>query len=68
MPLYEVKYYGKENWEDISDIDLLQKMHETLYQVIPAIQQLLEGDMLLTPEAVYRLKAQGKAKVTQANI
>ena len=68
MPLYEVKYYGKENWEDISDIDLLQKLHETFYRVIPAIQQILEGDLLLTPEAVYRLKAQGKAKIPQVNI
>jgi hypothetical protein len=68
MPLYEVKYYGKENSEDISDIDLLQKLHETFYRVIPAIQQILEGDLLLTPEAVYRLKVQGKAKTTQANM
>jgi hypothetical protein len=68
LPLYEVKYYGKENWEDISDIDLLQKLHETYDRVIPAIQQILEGDLLLTPEAVYRLKTQGKAKITQVNM
>ena len=68
LPLYEVKYYGKDNWEDISDIDLLQKLRETYDRVIPAIQQILEGDLLLTPEAVYRLKAQGKAKITQVNM
>jgi len=68
MPLYEVKYYGKENWEDISDVDLLQKLRETYDRVIPAIQQILEGDLLLTPKAVYRLKAKGKAKITQVNM
>jgi len=58
MPLYEVRYHGKENWENISDIDLMQKLHETFDRVIPAIQKILEGDLLLTPEAVYRLKSQ----------
>ena len=67
MPLYEARYYGKEEWEDISDIDLLQKLHATSDQVIPAIQQILEGGLLLTPDAVYRLKDNKKAKITQVN-
>ena len=57
MPLYEIRYHSKDNWEDISDIDLMQKLHETFDRVIPAIQKILEGDLLLTPEAVYRLKS-----------
>jgi hypothetical protein len=68
MPLYEVRYHGKENWETVSDIDLMQKLHETFDRVIPAVQQILEGDLLLTPDAIYRLKVQRKSKITQANI
>ena len=58
MPLYEVRYHNKENWEDITDMDLMQKLHEAFVRVIPAIQKLLEGDLLLTPDAIYRLKVQ----------
>ena len=67
MHLYEARFHGKEQWEDISDIDLLQKLHATFNRVIPAIQQILEGGLLLTPDAVYRLKVQQKAKITQVN-
>jgi len=68
MSLYEIRYHGKENWEDITDVDLIQKLRDTFERVIPAIQQILEGDLLLTPDAIYRLKVRGKAKITQANI
>jgi hypothetical protein len=67
MPMYEARYYGKEDWEDISDIDLMQKLHDTFDRVIPVIQQILEGNLLLTPDAVYRLKIQGKAKINKVN-
>ena len=60
IPLYEVKYQGKMHWEDITDIDLMKKLHETFDRVIPAIQQILEGDLLLTSDAIYRLKGRGK--------
>jgi len=68
IPLYEVRYHDKKNWETISDIDLMQKLHETFVRVIPAVQKFLEGDQLLTSDAIYRLKARGKAKITRANI
>ena len=64
MPLYEIRYNGKDDWEDISDIELMCKLHDTFDRVIPAIQQILEGNLLLTPEAMYRLKVQGKANIT----
>ena len=68
MPLYEVRYHNKENWEDITDMDLMQKLHEAYVRVIPAFQMLLEGDLLLTSDAIYRLKVRGKNKIIQANL
>jgi uncharacterized iron-regulated protein len=62
LHIYEVRYHGERDWEDISEIDLLKKLHETYEQVTPAIQQLLEGNQLLTADAVYRLKDIKKAK------
>ena len=56
MAIYEVRYHGARDWEDISEIDLLQRLHESYERVTPAIQLLLEGHQLLTADAVYRLK------------
>ena len=29
VPRYEVSYHGKEIWEDISELALMQRLHET---------------------------------------
>ena len=56
MPLYEVRYNDKSGWEQISEIDLMQKLHENYDRVTPAIVQMLEGDHIQTPDGIYRLK------------
>jgi hypothetical protein len=42
MPLYEVRYDDKIEWEEISEIDLMQRLHDTYDRVTPAIQQMIE--------------------------
>ncbi|UCD82020.1 MAG: hypothetical protein JSW26_11510 [Desulfobacterales bacterium] len=59
MPLYEVKYHTNKEWEELSEIQLLHKLVETYDRVTPAIQQMIEGKLVLTVEAVYRLKSKG---------
>lgn len=59
MPLYEVKYHKNKEWEELTELQLLQKLVETYDRVTPAIQQLIEGKQILTLEAVYRLKSKG---------
>jgi hypothetical protein len=61
MPLYEVRYHHSKEWEELTEIQLLQKLVETYDRVTPAIQQLIEGKEVLTVEAVYRLKFKGGA-------
>jgi len=58
MAMYEVRYHNKLEWEEISEIDLMQRLHESYDRVTPAIQQMIEGGKVLTPEGVYRLKGQ----------
>ena len=57
MNIYEVKYHDKQDWEVISEIELLNSLQEILGQVIPAIQDMIWGKCILTPDAVYRIKA-----------
>ena len=56
MPLYEVRYNDELPWEEISEIDLMQRLHETYDRITPVIEQLIEGQHIRTPEAVYRIK------------
>ena len=56
MPLYEVRYNDHSGWEKISELDLMQRLHENYDRVTSAIEQMIEGKHVQTPEAVYRLK------------
>ena len=58
MPQYEVRYFGAKEWEAISEIDLMHRLTEYFDRVSPAIQQMIEGEHVLTQYAVYRLKKQ----------
>jgi hypothetical protein len=58
MPLYEVRYKDEMVWEEISELNLMQRLHETYDRVTPAIEQMIEGKHIQTHEAVYRLKGQ----------
>ena len=56
MLRYEVKYYDKNHWEEISETQVLESLQESFNRVTPAIQELIEGKQVLTSEAAYRVK------------
>ena len=58
MPRYEVRMRNKAVWEEISEINLMHKLHDSFDRVTPVIQKMMEGQHVRTPEAVYRLKVQ----------
>jgi len=63
MPQYEVRFSDNAKWEEISEINIMQQLSDTYNHVTPAIQQLIEGQHVMTPEAVYRLKNKEKSNV-----
>ena len=56
VPRYEIKYFGEEHWQDISEIDLMLKLYDSYDRITPVIRQMLQGQKVRTLEAVYRLK------------
>ena len=56
MNQYEVKYHDKQQWEAISEIEVLESLHEVFVRVTPAIQDMIRGRRVLTPNAMYRIK------------
>lgn len=60
MPHYEVRYHKKEDWQEISDIEMMEGLYKIYDRVTPAIRQMIKGKELRTPDAVYRLKWIGR--------
>jgi len=56
MNLYEVKYHDKQEWQEISEIEVLESLHEVFDRVTAAIQDMIQGRRVLTPNAMYRIK------------
>jgi len=59
LPLYEAKYDAKEDWKEISEVELMEGLYKVFDKVAPAIKEIIEGKEIDTPEAVYRLKIKG---------
>ena len=61
---YEVRYHEKENWQEISDVEMMEGLYKIYDRVTPAIKQMIKGKELQTPDAVYRLKWIGRCPRT----
>ena len=47
---YEVRYHDKAEWEDISEIEVLESLQRVFVRVSPSIQDMIQGKQVLTPE------------------
>ena len=59
LPRYEVKYTGYHSWKEISDIELMEELYRHYDRVTPAIKKMINGNILQTSNAAYRLKWKG---------
>ena len=59
LPLYEAKYNEKEEWKEISEVELMEGLYKVFEKVTPAIKEMMDGKEINTPEAVWRLKIKG---------
>ena len=59
LPLYEAKYSESEEWQEISEVELMEGLYKVFDKVTPAIQEIIAGKEINTPQAVYRLKIKG---------
>ena len=59
MPLYEAKYNEKDEWIEISDLEIMDELYKTYTKVTPAIREMIKGNEVETPYGVYRIKLIG---------
>ncbi len=67
MPRYEVRYNDNEEWKEISELEFMDGLYRLYDRVTPVIKEMIEGKVLRTPDAFYRLKWQfGNSAMTDA--
>ena len=59
MPMYEVKYHEKDEWVEISDLELMDQLYRTYKKATPLIKEMIMGKEVKTPHGIYRLKLKG---------
>ena len=65
-PLYEFRQNENEEWQEISELELMDGLYKYYHRATPAIKEMITGKELRTPDAVYRLKWQiAKAQSTK---
>ncbi|MCK5700412.1 MAG: hypothetical protein KAI29_04640 [Cyclobacteriaceae bacterium] len=53
---YEVKYYNENSWKEISETEAMERLQDAFDRVTPAIEIMIQGEQVLTPDAIYRIK------------
>jgi len=64
LPLYEVKYHEQGDWNDISELALMDELYKTFDKVTPAIKEMILGKEVKTPHGIFRLKMAGGEVLT----
>ena len=59
MPCYEAKYFHNNSWEEITDIELMDKLYKIYNKITPVIREMIQGKEVHIEDAVYRLKWKG---------
>jgi hypothetical protein len=59
MPCYEAKYFPENDWEEISDIELMDGLYKIYNKITPVIKEMMEGKEIQIADAAYRLKWKG---------
>jgi hypothetical protein len=59
MPQYEVRYSEDGDWNDISELALMDELYKTFDKVTPAVKEMIMGKEVKTPYGFFRLKMSG---------
>ena len=59
MLQYEVRYFDKAEWENISEVEFLESLQDAFVRVTPALRDMIHGMQVTTPDAIYRIKGLG---------
>jgi hypothetical protein len=56
QPRFEVRCRGKNEWQEISEIEIMDGLYKIYKRVTPAIKEMIKGKEVQTPDGLFRLK------------
>lgn len=59
-PRYEVRCYGNHEWQEISEIEIMDGLYKIYKRVTPAIKEMIQGKEIKTPDGLFRLRFEVK--------
>ena len=59
MSQFQVKYFDKDDWSEISEIDVLKILVDEFGRVTPSVTKMLQGREIITADGILRLKNYG---------
>ena len=62
MSQFQVKYFDKDDWEEISENNVLGKLVDQFGRVTPSLTQMLQGSEINTLDGIFRMKNYGNER------
>lgn len=59
MPCYEFWSYDRNEWKEISETEIMNKLYKIYKRATPVIKEMIRGDVVQTPDGLYRLRFKG---------
>ena len=59
-PRYEVRCYDDCEWQEISEIEIMNGLYKIYKRVTPAIKEMIRGKEIKTPDGLFRLRFEVK--------
>ena len=59
VPCYEFWCNDKNEWKEISEIEIMNRLYKIYKKVTPAIKDMIKGNEVQTPDGLYRLRFKG---------
>ncbi len=57
LTCFEVKKFGEENWQEVSEKRALEKLIDSFDPVSPIIKKMLQGSEVVAEAEVYRIRS-----------
>ena len=56
QPRFEVRCHEKNEWQEISEIEIMDELYKIYKKVTPVIKDMINGKEVQTPDGLFRLK------------
>ena len=56
MSQFQVKYLDEDDWQEVSETFVLEKLVGVFDRITPLLSEMIRGKEIITPEGFFRMK------------